>query len=70
MQPTKITLNPLDRATADEIIMNYADKKDYKINFKVKKQFNQVTYFFTVNKLKVYSGSYDYNKKQLTYLTY
>ena len=34
-QPVTITLNPLDRKTADDIILNYADKKGYKISYKV-----------------------------------
>ena len=67
-----ITLNPLDRATADEIILNYADKKGYKINFKVyQTQFkdtnSKVKYFFIINNEKLDAGIYNYEINQLMY---
>ena len=67
-----ITLSPLDRASADSIILNYADKKGYKISYKVidLPTFNnskKVRYFFIIDGKKTASGIYNYSKNQLTY---
>ena len=75
-QPVTITLNPLDRHTADSIILNYADDKDYKISYKYIKSpasYNKpstsqyVEYFFIINNKKIYAGIYNYKTNQLTY---
>ena len=67
-----ITLSPLDRNSADSIILNYADKKGYKISYKVidLPTFNnskKVRYFFIIDGKKTASGIYNYSKNQLTY---
>ena len=67
-----IKLDPLDRATADSIILGYADKKGYKISYKVidLPTFNnskKVRYFFIIDGKKTASGIYNYSKNQLTY---
>ena len=67
-----ITLSPLDRNSADSIILNYADKKGYKISYKVidLPTFNnskKVRYFFIIDGKKPASGIYNYSKNQLTY---
>ena len=67
-----ITLSPLDRASADSIILNYADKKGYKISYKVidLPTFNnskKVRYFFIIDGKNTASGIYNFSKNQLTY---
>lgn len=67
-----IKLNPLDRNSADEIILAYADKKGYKISYKVyQNQFqdvrSKVKYFFIINNEKLDAGIYNYKTNQLTY---
>tara|TARA_Y100001973_G_C5166792_1_gene316642 strand:+ start:109 stop:351 length:243 start_codon:yes stop_codon:yes gene_type:complete len=67
MEPVKIKLNPLDKFTADEIMLNYADNKGYKINYitkKTNKPFGNKTryYFFIINNVKYYAGCFKNNK--------
>ena len=63
--PVKITLKPVDQKTADNIILNYVDNKNYKILYKYIG--NKTYYWFTTKNIKHYAGYYNTTNQTLKY---